>query len=374
MEWLSYDNCHLWMAMCSEEKMPTEIEVNTAQYKYSNQMISHPLRLCCSLRDLTSLWCNKLELLSNISPWQGNDRSVYDYAEWAICGSWCRAPYCGQCDSTQVCFSVWVCKAGADSVVGWCDTLRGYCYRWPTLMCLTLWLPPPLSLSLHLRETPLWRQADLAEGRGINTPRTNTQPVGLSLGEHTMTKKGPAVIASPCLMWSDDGSSLARRWEPDELSGAKQLQMRNRQTRAAYREHNRHVGMPGHVLAGGNGVTCLCLPCTYNTNNIASGIHYTSTQQVSAFPLQCLVNYKTAEIDYMHCFMLHSHHQRNVLCFLAVKEISSHSLCLGSVWLWSQCVFLIKFQKRRLHWCRPWPDSTGRHMLSLSSANRSAVL
>ncbi|XP_010777315.1 uncharacterized protein [Notothenia coriiceps] len=66
---------------------------------------------------------------------------------------------------------------------------------------------PPVStptLSVHLEKFH-------GGGGKTNAPRTNTQPVGLSLGEHTMTKKGPAVIASPCLMWSDDGSPLARR-------------------------------------------------------------------------------------------------------------------------------------------------------------------
>ncbi|GLD58707.1 uncharacterized protein AKAME5_001079700 [Lates japonicus] len=74
-------------------------------------------------------------------------------------------------------------------------------------MCPTLSLPPP---HLYLAYTS---EKFHRGGRQTNAPRTNTQPVGLSLGEHTMTKKkkGPAVIASPCLMWSDDGSSLARR-------------------------------------------------------------------------------------------------------------------------------------------------------------------
>ncbi|KAK5902248.1 hypothetical protein CesoFtcFv8_007522 [Champsocephalus esox] len=71
-------------------------------------------------------------------------------------------------------------------------------------MCLTRRLSPP---RLYLCASEKFHGG----GGKTNAPRTNTQPVGLSLGEHTMTKKGPAVIASPCLMWSDDGSPLARR-------------------------------------------------------------------------------------------------------------------------------------------------------------------
>lgn len=66
-----------------------------------------------------------------------------------------------------------------------------------------------------------------------------------------MTKKGPAVIASPCLMWSDDGSSPARRGELDELSATQRLKMRNQQIKAAYQGHNRHSGILRQVRPGG---------------------------------------------------------------------------------------------------------------------------
>lgn len=82
-------------------------------------------------------------------------------------------------------------------------------------VCYTAWLLlqmnepdvsdfPPVSARLYLC-------TGIAAKDRRQTHSERTQPVGLSLGEHTMTKKGPAVIAFPCLMWFDDGTSLARR-------------------------------------------------------------------------------------------------------------------------------------------------------------------
>lgn len=155
--------------------------------------------------------CGAINCYCSASLWQGNDTPVCVCSEWAICGSWCWAALQTMWQSSGISLSV----VHADSIVGWCDTLLGYCYRWMGLMCLTCPLSPPVSICVPQRSSTV------EEGR--QTHPEPTQPVGLSLGEHTMTKKGPAVIASPCLMWFDDGSSLARRWEPDELSGAKQL-------------------------------------------------------------------------------------------------------------------------------------------------------
>lgn len=114
---------------------------------------------------------------------------------------------CAECDSAQVYLSAWYVLI----VAGQCVTLLGL---------LRMNEPdvsdsPPVSARLYLCI------GMAAKDRRQTHPKW-TQPVGLSLGEHTMTKKGPAVIASPCLMWFDDGSSLAPRWETDELSGLKQ--------------------------------------------------------------------------------------------------------------------------------------------------------
>lgn len=103
-----------------------------------------------------------------------------------------------------------------------------------TLLWLTLWLPFSLSLSPHSRTAPAQSQSQVL-GRGINTlpPCTHSQCDYCHWG-NTMTKERPAMIVSPCLMWPDDGSSLVWRWDPDEMSGVKQQQMRNQQTSAAY--------------------------------------------------------------------------------------------------------------------------------------------
>lgn len=82
---------------------------------------------------------------------------------------------------------------------------------------LSLSLSPALSLPAYLGEVAP------VKANKTRAPRVGTEPVGLSLGQHTMTKRDPAVIVSPCLMWPDDGSSLAWRWDPDELSGSRQL-------------------------------------------------------------------------------------------------------------------------------------------------------
>lgn len=119
-------------------------------------------------------------------------------------------PHYGRCDSARVYLSVWLYKAGCDSVAGQSDRLHGYCCRRSTPLCLPLWLP----LSLHLREAGLWRKADLGQGRGINTAGPHAQPVGLSLGKHTMTTTKKALLWLPLHAWC--GPMMAHPWPGDE--------------------------------------------------------------------------------------------------------------------------------------------------------------
>lgn len=148
--------------------------------------------------------------------------------------------------------------------------------------------------------------------------------------------------------------------------------MRNRQARTAYREHNRRTGMLGHLLAVSNMMVSLSFHWTYN-------IHYqpciltTLYNNWPYFGCSVLLIIKTAETDCMHCFILHSYYQRNLLFILVVKDFITSAVLASRLTLISPCRFN-QVPKTTSSLLPPWTDCTGRHMLSLSAANRSAVL
>lgn len=223
----------------------------------------------------------------------------------------------------------------ADSEVGWCDTLLGYCYRWMTPVCVTLRLSTPVSIC-----TPR-RSSTVRAGRQTHPEPTHSQ--WACHWENTPWLK-KAQLWLPLHAWC--GLMMAHPWAGDE--NLMNCQEPNSFKWEIDRQelHIGNAGTLGHLFPGGNMMVYLCFswscikmqqPQRYI--QIVSRIHLTCTQQLAIFPLYCLVNYKTAETDCTHCFMLHSHYQRNVLFFLAVKDFIT-SAALGScLTLISTCLF-----------------------------------
>lgn len=156
-----------------EEKMPIDMLHATEYSIFCIPYLHRPNYLpSCILSALYMIdqICGAINFYCSISLWQGNDRPVCVCVEWAICGSWCWAAVQTIWQSSGVSLSM----AHADSVVGWCDTLLGYCYRWMSLMCLTRPLSPSFSICVPLEKFH-------NGARETNAPRTNTAS-GLVIG------------------------------------------------------------------------------------------------------------------------------------------------------------------------------------------------
>lgn len=119
--------------------------------------------------------------------------------------------------------------------------------------------------------------------------------------------------------------------------------MRNRQTRAAYREHNRGAGMLWHLFAGDNMMASLWTYSTlpYNANNISRQRLLSSQLRYNNWPyfhysFLLIINLLKQT---MHCFMLHCYYQRNVLFFLPIKDFITSAVLGSRLTLILTCLF-----------------------------------
>lgn len=119
--------------------------------------------------------------------------------------------------------------------------------------------------------------------------------------------------------WLIPGSEMRNWWTVRTKTAT-----RNRHIRAAYREHKRHISMPGHRCPGGNMMTSLFLVWTHTAQHntgeaVSESLGPSPCNNQPHFHPSALLIIKLLKHT-KHCSMLHSYYQRNALFLLAVKD------------------------------------------------------